>query len=300
MIEAKNICKKFDEVDAIKDLSCKINEGCIYGIVGSNGAGKSTFLRLLTGVYKPDSGSITLDGEDIFDNPNAKSRMVFISDELYFIKGASLNRMKKLYECMYETFDKKVFSELVKKFSLPEKKSIETFSKGMRRQASIVLALSVKPDYYIFDETFDGLDPVVRGYVKSLICKEVAERKATAIITSHSIRELDNLCDELAFVYNGSIIIENTTDDLKNTLFKIQGVFEKDISEKDFEDSEILKISKVGSVYTLICCGDKEIFKQRIKNMKPVFYDLLPLTLEEIFVYRMMMQGYTYENIMED
>ena len=180
MIESKNLVKKFENYTAIDNLTCTIPDGCIYGMVGSNGAGKSTFLRMISGVYRPDAGEVTLDGEAIWENPNAKSQIAFIPDDIYYLPNSNMNRMAKLYSSVYENFDYDTFNYLTNTFELDPKKNLNSFSKGMRRQASTILALAAKTKYIFFDETFDGLDPVMRNLVKKLICNDVVERKATA------------------------------------------------------------------------------------------------------------------------
>ncbi len=295
MIETKEITKKFDGFTAVNKLSCHIPDGSIYGMVGSNGAGKSTFLRMITGIYKPDEGEVLVDGENIFDNDKMKSRMIFVPDELYFLNGASLEKMADFYRDIYKTFDMDFFRELVKEFDLPMKKAIDRFSKGMKRQSSIILGLSIKPDYYIFDETFDGLDPIVRNHVKSIICKEVEASKSTAIITSHSLREMENLCDQLAFLHKGGLILENDVCNLKTSLFKVQLAFERGIEEVELKDCDILEKVKTGSVISIIARGDANAVEAQIKNMPTLFYDMLPLTLEEIFTYEMSALGYCFD-----
>ena len=203
MIVAENVVKKFDDFTALDRISCKIQEGCIYGMVGSNGAGKSTFLRMIAGIYRADEGSITIDGEPVYENPNVKSKIMFVPDDLYFINGASMDRMAKLYRAVYPTFDDARYRELAAGFGLNTKASINTFSKGMKRQAATILSLATRPAYIFFDETFDGLDPIMRNLVKKLICEDVIDRKATAIITSHSLRELEDTCDQLSLLHKG-------------------------------------------------------------------------------------------------
>lgn len=204
MIKAENLTKKFDDFKALDNISCNIPHGCIYGMVGSNGAGKSTFLRLLTGVYRADEGLITIDDEKVYENPDIKSQIAYVPDELFFLNGASMDRMASLYKAAYKNFDSERYEKLAETLGLNRRKSLNTFSKGMKRQAATILAISCKPKYLFFDETFDGLDPVMRNLVKSLICQDVVERNATAIITSHSLRELEDTCDQLALLH-GSV-----------------------------------------------------------------------------------------------
>lgn len=190
MISTENLTKTFSEFKALDSITCDIQDGSIYGMVGSNGAGKSTFLRLITGVYKPDNGNVFIDGKPVWENPEVKKHIAYVPDELYFLQGASINRMEKMYKSFYPTFSVEKCRKLTKLFELDPKKPLNTFSKGMRRQAATLLALAIQPDYIFFDETFDGLDPVMRNLVKKLICDDVIDRNATAVITSHSFVSL--------------------------------------------------------------------------------------------------------------
>ena len=299
MIETSNLTKRFDDFTALSQVSCRIPRGSIYGMVGSNGAGKSTFLRLVTGVYTPDAGSITVEEEPVFDNPAVKSRMIFVPDDLYFLAGASMNRMATLYESAYPRFDRKRFEKLTSHFKLNPKKPIRGFSKGMKRQAATILALSCRPDYYFFDETFDGLDPVMRSLVKGLICEEVAERNVTAIITSHSLRELEDTCDQLALLHEGGLLLQSDVQDLKTTLFKVQVAFDHPFEKESFREIEFLHFEKSGSVAHLIVRGDREETLARLQAMEPVLLNLVPLSLEEVFTYEMRQLGYSFDDIFE-
>lgn len=301
MINVNNISKKFEDFYALNNVSCTIPKGAVYGMVGSNGAGKSTFLRLISGVYKADAGDILVDEEPIYNNPLAKGKMVFLSDDLYFLPGASLNRMSAFYKSVYPNYDEKRFLELVELFKLNPKKSIQSFSKGMKRQAAIILALSSRPEYMLFDETFDGLDPVVRNLVKKLICEDVYENKTTAILTSHSLRELEDTCDQLALLHKGGLIFESDIQGLKTSLFKVQVAFSGDYDKSKFDgmDMDIRNFSKKGSVANLIIRGDKEIIASQINSLKPLILDILPLTLEEVFTYEMEVYGYSFNEVLE-
>lgn len=299
MIEVKNVTKTFEDFTALKDMSCIISDGCIYGIVGSNGAGKSTFLRLLAGVYKPNSGTIIMDGMPVYESPDTKTNMVFIPDELYFPRGYSLKQMAQMYNNCYNSFDFTKFNELVERFKLPLKKSINGFSKGMKRQAAVILALSLKPKYFLFDETFDGLDPVMRNHVKSIICDEILDNKATAIITSHSLRELEGMCDQLALLHKGGLLLESDIDNLKTSLFKIQVALSEDFDKDSFSPLNVLHFSKTGSIANMIIDGDKEETTAIINDMNPAIFDILPLSLEEVFTYKMAEVGYSFEELEE-
>ena len=299
MIGANNVTKKFDNFTALDGISCKIESGCIYGLVGSNGAGKSTFLRVLSGVYRADEGDVTIDGEPIYENPSVKKKIMLVPDDLYFLPGASMLRMKKLYKSVYPDFDDKRFGELADCFGLDVKKNLGTFSKGMRRQAATVLALSARPQYIFFDETFDGLDPIMRNVVKRLICEDILDRKATAIITSHSLRELEDTCDQLSLLHKGGLVFESDIQNLKTSLFKVQIAFDREYDKSKFTGMDILKFTKRGSVSNIIVRGDRDLTVAALSSMKPTLLDVLPLSLEEVFTYEMEALGYKFSDILE-
>lgn len=299
MIKAENVVKKFEDFTALNGISCNIPSGCIYGMVGSNGAGKSTFLRLVTGIYRADGGTITIDGDPVYENPAAKGKIAFVPDELYFLPGATMDRMAGLYQALYPDFDKERYNRLAEAFGLNRGKQVNTFSKGMRRQAATILAISCRPQYLFLDETFDGLDPVMRNLVKGLICQDVAERNATAIITSHSLRELEDTCDQLALLHKGGVILESDIGDLKTSLFKVQIAFREDYGISKFEGMPLLHFSKKGSVANMIARGDREQLVAKLKAMNPLLLDVLPLTLEEVFTYEMEALGYAFHDVLE-
>lgn len=295
MIEVKNLTKRFQDFTALENVTCTIHSGCIYGMVGSNGAGKSTFLRALTGVYQPDEGRIFIDGQPVWDNPSVKRRIAYVPDELYFLAGANLDRMERMYRNTYPDFDPERFEKLRDQLHLPRGKSLGQFSKGMRRQAATILALACKPDYLFFDETFDGLDPVMRNFVKRLICEDVLERGASAIITSHSLRELEDICDQLALLHKGGLVLESDIENLKTSQFKIQIAFREAFDKSKFEGIDISHFEKSGSVANMIVGGDKEQIVAKLQAMQPILLDILPLTLEEIFTYEMEALGYSFQ-----
>lgn len=297
MISIKNLTKNFDDFTALDNVSCNIEKGVIYGVVGSNGAGKSTLLRLLSGIYKADGGIIEFDGENVWENPTVKENIVFVPDDIFYLNGSNLNRMAKLYASVYKNFDYSRFNFLVQTFKLDSKKSINTFSKGMKRQAAVILALSCHAQYMFFDETFDGLDPVMRALVKKLICDDVIENNVTAIMTSHSLRELEDTCDQLALLHKGGLVFESDISNLKTSLFKVQVAFSNDFTQADFGDLDILHYEKSGSVANMIVKGDKEITISELKKMNPLLLDILPLSLEEVFTYEMAMLGYSFDDV---
>ena len=298
MICADNVTKKFDDFEALRGLTCQIPEACVYGLVGSNGAGKSTFLRLISGIYRADSGTVTFDGEPVYENPDVKSKIMYVPDELYFLPQSNMNRMADLYRSIYSDFNMERFHDLVKTFGLNPNSNINTFSKGMKRQAATILALSAMPKYLFFDETFDGLDPVMRNLVKRVIYNDVMERKTTTIITSHSLRELEDACDQLALLHQGGIVFESDIQNLKTMLFKVQVAFSEAYDKSKFEGIEMLSYTQLGSVATFIARGEREAVTEKIRNLSPVLLDILPLNLEEVFIYEMEALGYAFKDIL--
>ena len=295
MIEVRGLTKRFGDFTALCNVTCTIPEGCIYGMVGSNGAGKSTLLRLISGVYRPDAGEIFIDGQPVYENTAMKARIAFVPDELYFLGGADMRRMAQLYAAAYPAFDKARFETLTASFKLDPTKPLSTFSKGMRRQASIILSLSSRPKYIFFDETFDGLDPIMRTLVKKLIVEDVLDRHATAIITSHSLRELEDTCDQLALLHKGGLVLESDVQNLKTSLFKIQIAFNHDYDRDLFAGLDILHYTRHGSVASFIVRGDREQTVAALQAKLPVLLDILPLSLEEVFTYEMEALGYIFD-----
>jgi ABC-2 type transport system ATP-binding protein len=294
MIIANNVTKRFDDVVALDRLTCKIPDGCVYGLVGANGAGKSTFLRLASGVYQPDEGSVTMDQQPVYENQSAKKRCVFVADENWSLPHADMKRMADLYASAYENYDFKRFHALTKEFGLPSDRPLQSFSKGMRRQAATILALCTGAQVYFFDETFDGLDPVMRHLVKNKLYDEVFDRGATVIVTSHSLRELEDTCDQLALLYKGGIVLESDVNELKTTIFKMQVAFREEYDKAKFDGLDIVSFQKQGSVSTLIVRGSKTESQQRLESMAPLLLEVVPITLEEIFIYEMEALGYVF------
>ncbi len=305
MIKTINVTKTFDGFKALDNLSCTIDKSCVYGLIGSNGAGKSTFLRTVTGIYKPDEGEVLIDDKPVFDNPKVKSDFVFIPDDLYFLNGSTLDRMAKLYSTMYDTFDYTRYENLVKQFKLASNKNLATFSKGMKRQASTILALSCKTKYLFFDETFDGLDPIVRNLVKNVIYEDICDREATAIITSHSLRELEDTCDQLSLLYNGGIVFESDVQNLKTSLFKVQIAFEELFDKNSFIGGgetpliDVKEYNQMGKVANFIVKGDQEETTAICQKMNPILFEIVPLSLEEVFVHEMDLLGYKFDDMIE-
>ncbi|MBQ3900165.1 MAG: ABC transporter ATP-binding protein [Clostridia bacterium] len=295
MIKTEGLTKKFGEFTALDSITCTIGDGSIYGMIGSNGAGKSTFLRTISGVYRADAGSVTADGDSVWNNPSVKGRMAFVPDDIYFFAGANMERMANAYASIYKTFDRARFRDISGTLGLDTKKALSTFSKGMRRQAATILALSVRPEYIFFDETFDGLDPVMRNLVKKLIYEDVMDRGTTAVITSHSLRELEDTCDQLALLHRGGLVLESDIQELKTAKFKIQIAFDHDYSPEIFEGIEVSRLDRRGSVTNMIVSGDREETVEKLKALHPILLEVLPLSLEEIFTYEMEALGYAYD-----
>ena len=306
MIQAQHVTKTFCSAGqpeahvALNDLSCTIPGSCIYGLVGSNGAGKSTFLRLLSGVYRPDSGSIEIDGLPVWENPEAKNKIFYVPDDLYFLPQTNMNKMAHYYKALYSKFNRERFENLTKTFGLNPEANLNTFSKGMRRQAATILALSTMPDYLFFDETFDGLDPVMRRLVKQVIYSDVLDRGTTTIITSHSLRELEDTCDQLALLHKGGIVFESDIQNLKTALFKVQTAFSEPFNRAKFEavGINIVSYTQMGSVATFIVRGERTATEEKLRSMNPLLLDMLPLNLEEVFIYEMEALGYAFKDIL--
>lgn len=293
MIEIKNLKKSFDTKIVLSDLCSNIPDNAIYGLIGANGSGKSTLLRLINSIYKPDEGTILIDGVSSYDNEEVKKEMVFVPDDLFFYPGYSLYDTAKFYQAMYPKFNLEFVFDTARKLKLDFNKSINTFSKGMRRQCAIICALATNAKYIFFDETFDGIDPVVRQYFKKLIAKQMTKQDTTIIMTSHNLRELEDICDNLGLISEHKILFESDVNSLKTDMIKVQISFKNDFDESLFAKLDVLSFKKIGKVATLII-KDKKGSKKYLESLKPVILDYLPLTLEEIFIYQMEALGYEF------
>lgn len=300
MIEISNVSKGFGQTKALDSMSCTIPDGCIFGMVGANGAGKSTLLRLISGVYLPDEGSVKINGEEVYDNPKAKENVVFSSDLMRTVSGgATLKRMAQFYASVYKNFSFEKFEHLAGIFNLRPSMKVRTMSKGMTKQSQTILALACNTDIILFDETFDGLDPIARNVAKKLLYREVCDNGTTIIVTSHSLRELEDTCDQLAMVYKGKIVLQSDVSDLKTKLFKVQLAFPEEHSREEFSEMglELLSFVKTGKVATLILKGDRGEAEAKLNAMKPLMLEVLPLSLEEVFTYEMNIMGYKFDEI---
>ena len=281
MLELKNVSKSFGKFKALDDLTMTIPQGSVYGLVGPNGAGKTTAIRHITGVYRPDEGEITMEGLPIYENPQVKQAIGYIPDEIFYFASSSLEDMAKFYRGLYPRFDMPLFQRLSEVFQLPMGSPIRRFSKGMQKQAAFQLTLSIRPDVLVLDEPVDGLDPVMRRQVMSLILAEVAERNTTVLISSHNLRELEDVCDHVGIMNHGKMLLERSLADMQGNTVKLQMV--GDVPE----GLEILHQSSTGRLQTLVVRGNAREVEAQVEASEPMFYDILPLSLEEIFIYEL-------------
>lgn len=298
MIKVFNLTKEFEKHKALDNLNFEILDGCIYGLVGSNGSGKSTLLRLLSGVYYADSGNISVDGYAVFNNPEVKSNIFYLPDTPYFFKNANIKEMAKFYEGMYPTFDQERFKYLTEVFPISITDKIDNMSKGMQRQAALMLALSTNPKYLLLDEAFDGLDPVMRKVLKSLLIDGIEKTGMTAIIASHNLRELEDLCDHISLLHSGKLIFSKSLENVCGSIHKVQAAFKSLQPEIKFEGLDILKCERTGSLMQMVISGDKDDIMEKINSLNPIFAEILQPTLEEVFIYEMEEQGYDVKNIL--
>ena len=291
MLELKNITKTFGDFKALDDLSMTVPKGAVYGLVGPNGAGKSTAIRCLLGVYRPDSGEITLNGETIYENPEVKTTIGSIPDDIFYFPSATLEDMRKFYRGIYPKFDDALFERLYEVFNLPRKSPIRRFSKGMQKQAAFHLSICTRPDLLVLDEPVDGLDPVMRRQVWSLILSDVAQHGTTVLISSHNLRELEDICDHVGIMDHGKMLLERSLADMQGTTHKLQ------IVGAIPDGLDILHESASGRLKTLIVRGSAPKLEQLVAAANPDYFDILPLSLEEIFIYELGGVNYEVKNI---
>lgn len=297
MIKVDRVSKKYDNDFVLNNLSFNIKDNCIYGLVGANGAGKSTLLRIIMGIFDANMGSVTIDGEEVSHNVKLKQKMVFIPDDLFFYPGYTLIDMAKYYQSMYDEFDMDYLRELANLLKLKENVKISNFSKGMKRQCALICAIATNADYMFFDETFDGLDPVIRNVMKKIIVKQMNKKKTTIVMTSHNLRELEDICDNLGLLYQGGILFESEIDTIKTNMYKVQISLKGDFDKDDFSDIDLLSYKKNGSVATLIIKDVDNTSKKKLAKKNPIILDYLNLTLEEIFIYEMEAMGYEFDKL---
>lgn len=297
MIEMKGISKKFDQIQAVSKVSGEIREGSVFGLVGTNGAGKSTCLRMMSGILKADEGEVLVDGQDIYENEEMKREIFFISDDQYYFPNSTPKEMMEYYRMFYPCFDEKRFEELAKKFGLEMGRRINTFSKGMKKQVSVLLGVCANTKYLLCDETFDGLDPVMRQAVKSIFALEIMNRNFTPVIASHNLRELEDICDHVGLLHKGGILLSKDLEEMKSNIQKLQCVVAEEEKMSLLQELDILQMEQRGSLLTLTVRGEREKIEAVLRGKNPVFYEILPLTLEEIFISETEVAGYDIKKL---
>lgn len=297
MIKADNLTKRFQGVTAVDHIHAEIQDGTVFGLIGTNGAGKSTFLRMAAGILKPDEGTITLDGEAVFEDIRVKARCFYIPDEPYFLGNGTSDDMKTFYQGIYPNFDTDRFGKLLKSFELDGRRKIQTFSKGMKKQLAVLLGICAGTDYLFCDETFDGLDPVMRQTVKSLFANDIEERNLTPVIASHNLRELEDICDHVGLLHRGGMLLSKDLDDMKMNIHKIQCVLPAGLDRTNLQDLDIMTVEQRGSLLTLTVRGQKEEIQARMQSYHPVFFEMIPLSLEEIFISETEVAGYDIKKL---
>ncbi len=297
MIKAKGIVKTFGDFCALDGFDMSVKKGSIYGLIGPNGAGKTTIINHLMGVLKANSGEILIDGEPVWENSQLKQKVLCINDDWYFYPSFTVKEMARFYENMYEGFNCERYEALGKILEIEENRQIRRLSKGMKKQVAFRIVLSCMPEVLILDEPLDGLDPVMRKQIMNVIISDVAEREMTVLVSSHNLRELEDICDYVGIIHDGKMVIEKPLDDLKGNIQKVQMVFSGDLNEELKAKLDILHLAKTGSVYTAIIRGDAKEIEKTVKEYSPVIFDKVSLTLEEVFIYELGGLGYDLKQI---
>lgn len=293
MIEVKGISKEYEGIKALNDITLSIQEGAVFGLIGTNGAGKSTFLRMLAGILKTEKGSVKVDEEEVYENEKIKKNIFFISDDQYFYANATADDMKKFYTKIYPLFDEIRYVQLMGQFGLEGNRKINTFSKGMKKQVSVILGICANTKYILCDETFDGLDPVMRQAVKSLFAADIENRQLTPIIASHNLRELEDICDYVGVLHKGGVLLSEDLCNLKLNIHKIQCVFKNDFDREEFVNQVSITQTEIrGALYTFTVRGDRTELENIMATKDMIFSEILPLSLEEIFISEAEVVGY--------
>lgn len=298
MIKTEKLTKKFDNKTALDAVDINVTDGAIYGLIGTNGSGKSTLLRILSGIYKKDSGEVTVDGAQVYNNVGLKNVTAFVGDTPYFFTSSTIEKEAKFYEKVYKGFDRELFDRLIKHFPLDLKDKTIALSKGMQRQASLLLAVCRRPKYLFLDEAFDGLDPAIRGVVKTVLIEGAEKGSMTTIISSHNLREVEGLCDQVGIIHNGKMVYSGDIATLKEGICKVQAAFSCETDESLFEGFEILKYEKKGAVIGAVVKGDKQLLCDRIAALSPLFSEYIEPSLEEIFTLELRGSEYDVEQIL--
>ncbi len=297
MIRAKAVVKTFDNFKALDNFEISVKKGSIYGLVGSNGAGKTTIINHLMGVLKQDSGSVKINGESVWENEELKQKVLCINDDWFYFGSFTIKEMARFYKSIYKNFNNERYEALGKIFNIEEKRQIRRLSKGMKKQVAFRLVLSCMPEVLILDEPLDGLDPVMRKQIMNVIISDVAERNMTVLVSSHNLRELEDICDHVGIIHQGKMVVEKPLDDIKGSIFKMQMAFEGEFPESLKKELNILSFSQSGSVHTAIIKGDSKDAEEKIAKHNPLIFDKVRLTLEEVFIYELGGLGYDLNNI---
>lgn len=298
MIEIHKLTKTFDKIKAVDEVSVTIKDNTVFGLIGTNGAGKSTVLRMICGVLMPDSGTVVVDNMPVYNNVEAKKKLFFIADEPYFFANANARTMERYYSGVYEEFNREEYYKYLESFNLDANRKIGTFSKGMKKQLALLLAICAHTKYILCDETFDGLDPVMRQGIKSIFAKEMEERGLTPVIASHNLRELEDICDHIGLLHKGGVLLSKDLEDMKCNIQKVQCVFTTvDEEMKALGGMEVLKKEQRGSLRTYTVRSTREEVTARFATVDTVFYEVLPLSLEEIFISETEVVGYDIKKI---
>jgi ABC-2 type transport system ATP-binding protein len=294
MIKIDNVSMSYGSIKSLDAVSATINDGSIFGLIGSNGSGKSTLLRIMSGIIKPESGEVLYDFAPVWENDITKQDIIYLSDDQFFLPHGTINDMKQLYKSVYVNYSEEIFKKLRDIFKLDCDRKINTFSKGMKKQASVMLGIAARPKYLLCDETFDGLDPVVRQLVKRLLAEEAAENNITSIIASHNLREMEDICDTIGLLHKGELLFEREIDDMKLELHKVQAIFTGDFDADSLRPLNILRYERRGSLVTFIARGQISEINDFLRGKSPSFFETIPLTLEEIFICEMEEKGYDF------
>lgn len=297
MIEINNITKRFGDFTALEDMSFKVSNSSIYGLVGYNGAGKTTLLKTIADVYHADKGSVTLDGIKIYDNGKMKEKIFYVPDDIYFIANSTMDKMSKFYEGFYPKFNRDTYEKLTEVFGLNPKKRLNGFSKGMQRQAEMVLAMATRPEILLLDESFDGLDPAKRALMRELIIEYASDTGASVIISSHNLHELENMCDHVGLINGKKLVIDTSVDDVSASICKFRVIFNDKKDKEDFKNLDITDFKRDGKIITMIVNGNFEESEQKLANMAPLLLEKYPLSLEEIFLNEMEDKSYDISKI---
>ena len=295
MIEIRSLVKSFDGFRALDGLNLSVPDGAVYGLCGSNGAGKSTAIRHLAGILRQDSGEVLINGEEVFENPDMKGRIAYIPDEVFFYTQATIHDMMKLYRDVFPHFSKERFEKLGSAFEIDPKRLIRKLSKGMQKQVAFWLALSTTPDFLLLDEPVDGLDPLMRRQIWSVLLADVAERSTTVLVSSHNLRELEDVCDHVGIVDRGKMLLERSLSDLQENTVKIQAVFRE--GQTIPPELDVVHTSSTGRLQQMVIRGKADEVSRRIEETEPVYMDVIPLTLEEIFIYELGGADHAIKNI---